>query len=547
MRAALYALGLLYCFFGLAAITACFMAAMEAIARRRVVVPASRGCPAAVAPAWNGTLADISLLALGTCAPQISLALLDALQQLGTNDGGGLGPGTIVGGAAFNLFPILAVCVLVPKKGTVKRIANYGVFVVELLWSLWAYLWLLVILKFSSPNVVTVWEAAVTVLHMPVLMLHAYAEDQRWPYASISTWIDRGGPQAVDLAAGENNVIVASYPSRMDRDRQARKMYRLQAAALLTAADIGEGGGSSPDQLGMHLLRGDSLRSDNVNAAGPLRINSMRSDSLNGDSPELARTSSVGADSDLSLEAEIMRVLEEQRHPTWKEVLSLWKQQVCSAMTVKCQTDESGRPVAAKLLDLVMNPIMFPWKVLFAVAIPPAKVLHGWVAFLFAIAFITGISAVVIELAHLFGCVTGAKDLVIAITILATGTSWPDLVASKIAADHESTADSAIANINASNSINVFVGIGIPWLLTAIYDRVKLHQAYKVPASGLTFSLFTYFGTFIACVLFVFWRRRVLGGELGGPRGWAWVSSFFFLTLWFIFLLLSCLKAYELI
>eukprot|EP00850_Spirogloea_muscicola_P006318 SM000030S11327 [mRNA] locus=s30:107720:110476:- [translate_table: standard] len=514
------------------------MAAMEAIARRRVVVPASVRHPAAVAPAWNATLADISLLALGTCAPQISLALIDALQQLGTNDGGGLGPGTIVGGAAFNLFPILAVCVLVPKKGTVKRITNYGVFVVELLWSLWAYLWLLIILKCG--------EAVVTVLHMPVLMLHAYAEDQRWPYASISTWIDSGGPQAMDLAGGENSVVVASYPSRMDRDRQARKIYRLQAAALLTAADVSEGGGSSPDLLGTRLLCGDSLRSDTVNTAGLLQINSIRSDSFNGDSPELARSSSVGADSDLSLEAEIMRVLEEQRHPTWKEVLSLWKQQVCSAMTVKSQTDESGRPVAAKLLDLVMHPIMFPWKLLFAVAIPPAQVLHGWVAFFFAIAFITGISAVVIELAHLFGCVTGAKDLVIAITILATGTSWPDLVASKIAADHESTADSAIANINASNSINVFVGIGVPWLLTAIYDRLKLHQAYKVPASGLTFSLFTYFGTFIACMLFVFWRRRVLGGELGGPRGWAWVSSFF-LTLWFVFLLLSCLKAYKLI
>lgn len=74
-------------------------------------------------------------------------------QNLRTNIGlclpslAGLGPGTIVGSAAFNVFPILAVCVLVPKNGTVKKIANLGVYVVELAWSMWAYIWLLIILQ----------------------------------------------------------------------------------------------------------------------------------------------------------------------------------------------------------------------------------------------------------------------------------------------------------------------------------------------------------------------------------------------------------------
>lgn len=44
---------------------------------------------------------------------------------------------------------------------------------------------------------------------------------------------------------------------------------------------------------------------------------------------------------------------------------------------------------------------------------------------------------------------TGVSDYVLALTILAVGTSWPDLIASKIAAKHLPTADSAIANINA--------------------------------------------------------------------------------------------------
>ena len=62
----------------------------------------------------------------------------------------GLGPGTIVGSAAFNLYPILAVCVLVPKAGVVKRIEKVGVWIVELVWSFWAYIWLAIILQVSD-------------------------------------------------------------------------------------------------------------------------------------------------------------------------------------------------------------------------------------------------------------------------------------------------------------------------------------------------------------------------------------------------------------
>lgn len=42
---------------------------------------------------------------------------------------------------------------------------------------------------------------------------------------------------------------------------------------------------------------------------------------------------------------------------------------------------------------------------------------------------------------------TGIDAYVIAFTALAAGTSWPDLMASKIAAERMITADSAIANI----------------------------------------------------------------------------------------------------
>lgn len=104
-----------------------------------------------------------------------------------------MGPGTLVGSAAFNLYPILAVCVLVPEAGSVKRIQNVGVWIVELFWSFWAYVWLAIILQVSSPNVVEPWEAICTVLQFPILMLHAYVQDTGWRILRQSFWPGMNG------------------------------------------------------------------------------------------------------------------------------------------------------------------------------------------------------------------------------------------------------------------------------------------------------------------------------------------------------------------
>lgn len=40
----------------------------------------------------------------------------------------------------------------------------------------------------SSPDEVSLWEALLTVLQFPLLILHAYAEDRNCPYISISFW-----------------------------------------------------------------------------------------------------------------------------------------------------------------------------------------------------------------------------------------------------------------------------------------------------------------------------------------------------------------------
>ncbi|XWS36166.1 hypothetical protein CRYUN_Cryun20dG0061700 [Craigia yunnanensis] len=98
-------------------------------------------------------------------------------------------------------------------------------------------------------------------------------------------------------------------------------------------------------------------------------------------------------------------------------------------------------------------------------------------------------------------CVTGINAYVIAFTALAAGTSWPDLVASNIAVECQITADSAIANITCSNSVNIYVGIGIPWLIDTAYTFIASGEPLRIEnADELSFPLLVFFSTSVGSI-----------------------------------------------
>lgn len=69
---------------------------------------------------------------------------------------GQLGPGTIVGSAAFNMFVIIGICVWVIPNGQSRKIKHLRVFFITAFWSIFAYIWLYLILSIISPGVVEV-------------------------------------------------------------------------------------------------------------------------------------------------------------------------------------------------------------------------------------------------------------------------------------------------------------------------------------------------------------------------------------------------------
>ena len=94
VRAFLCTVALAYCFIGLSAITARFFKSMESItnhSREVVTIDTETNTPIVKhEKVWNYTIADIALLAFGTSFPQISLATIDAIRNLGQLTAGGI-------------------------------------------------------------------------------------------------------------------------------------------------------------------------------------------------------------------------------------------------------------------------------------------------------------------------------------------------------------------------------------------------------------------------------------------------------------------------
>lgn len=69
---------------------------------------------------WNSTMANLTLMALGSSAPEILLAIIETASNLGECPGE-LGPSTIVGSAAFNLLVISAVSIYAVSEESEKK------------------------------------------------------------------------------------------------------------------------------------------------------------------------------------------------------------------------------------------------------------------------------------------------------------------------------------------------------------------------------------------------------------------------------------------
>lgn len=772
-RSVLYFTGLIWCFLGVGIVCDQFMGAIEAITATQHVVwiEVHRGARHKFSlNVWNGTVANLTLMALGSSAPEI---LLSIIELTGNNMyAGELGPSTIVGSAAFNLLVITGVCVAALPAGTTKSIQQTGVFLITATASLFAYLWLLIILVAITPNKVDPAEAVLTFFFFPLLVTSAYLADRGFILGFLQPSSSCGSANSEDddlmelrgrlearfgkpISAQTAKLILQAEAQTEEKQdvslakrrsvitdvmtgRKSKKddvdlsfgfkekrvtclpcmgMIRLSvrcnrppgvpATLNFCTIDGSARAGANfehtegaltfePDQTEAHIcvrlvenpvttehsqdfivelydltVSGNAITSRTAGRASAMgvqmepvvrfetrRMNvtivsddfpgvlSFEADevkTVHGTSVTLAVHRNEGArglvtcsyetqdvtaaagsqyqkvegtltwaDGETLAKLQVPIIQEDTGERRFRVVLSNprngvkfdpnreggehnafceviiaqsdegtmmgrvrqwydpekmseslceWLDQFESAVYCNGSAEDQSE---AEPMDWFFHVLSVPWKIFFAL-VPPPSIAGGWLCFVAALGFIGLVTAVVGDMAGLLGCCVGMSDDITAITLVALGTSLPDTFASKAAAQADESADNSVGNVTGSNSVNVFLGLGLPWTMAAFYwqdagvtaewrnrpipgsDLTYAEQfltdypegGFMVPADGLGFSVLIFSLCALMCLALLGWRRTAYGGELGGPKPAQMRDFAFLVSLWFLYIISS--------
>ncbi|XP_041822574.1 sodium/calcium exchanger 1a isoform X2 [Chelmon rostratus] len=221
-RATIYFVGLVYMFLGVSIIADRFMSSIEVITsqERQITIKKPNGEKiTTTVRIWNETVSNLTLMALGSSAPEI---LLSVVEVCGHNfDAGELGPNTIVGSAAFNMFVIIGLCVSVIPEGETRKVKHLRVFFVTATWSIFAYTWLYLILAIISPGVVEIWEGLLTLFFFPICVGLAYVADRRLLFYKYMYKRYRAGKQKGMIIETEGDP---ELPSKVDIEMDGKML-----------------------------------------------------------------------------------------------------------------------------------------------------------------------------------------------------------------------------------------------------------------------------------------------------------------------------------
>ncbi len=146
-----------------------------------------------------------------------------------------------------------------------------------------------------------------------------------------------------------------------------------------------------------------------------------------------------------------------------------------------------------------------------------------WRAFSVSILLIAGLSWVLVDSAIIFADSVGLPPVIVALTILAGGTSAPDLIASVIVAK-QGKGSMAVANAIGSNIFDILICLGLPWMITLLFlDRGVVH----VGTQDLLTSIIILVSTVVILFIFLFTDRL-----LSKKEGWCLLGLYVVYVLW---------------
>ncbi len=149
-----------------------------------------------------------------------------------------------------------------------------------------------------------------------------------------------------------------------------------------------------------------------------------------------------------------------------------------------------------------------------------------WLTFSMSILLIIVLSWALVESAVGFAGIVGIPEVIIALTILAAGTSVPDLLASLIVAK-KGRGDMAVSNAVGSNTFDILIALGLPWLVYILYTKKDVVVATENLSSSVLLLLFTVIAIFFVLLV----QKFKIGKKAGYLLVLLYVAYLFYAVL----------------
>ncbi len=135
---------------------------------------------------------------------------------------------------------------------------------------------------------------------------------------------------------------------------------------------------------------------------------------------------------------------------------------------------------------------------------------HYYWVFLISIVLIAALSWVLVDAAVAISQILDIPEVIIGLTVLAVGTSIPDLFSSLIVARQGRT-NMAVSNAVGSNIFDILIGLGVPFIVYMLINGGTVDAGN----GSLTYSVILLNGSVVLLLVLLLFSRWYLGKRIG--------------------------------
>ncbi|XP_040613121.1 sodium/potassium/calcium exchanger 2 isoform X2 [Mesocricetus auratus] len=463
-------------------------------------------------------VAGATFMAAGGSAPELFTSLIGVFIAHSN-----VGIGTIVGSAVFNILFVIGMCALFSRE--ILNLTWWPLFrdvsfyIIDLI----------MLIIFFLDNVIMWWESLLllTAYFVYVVFMKFNVQVERWVKQMISrnkvVKVTAPEAQAKSSTAGDKEEPALPAKPRLQRGGSSASLHNslmrnsIFQLMIHTLDPLAEGRFREKASI-LHKIAKKKCQVDENERQNGAANHVEKIELPNSTSTEVEMTPSSEASEPMQ-NGNLSHSIEATDAPPATETAEEEDDQPLSL-----SWPSSARK---QVTFLIVLPIVFPLWITLPDVRKPASRKFFPITFFGSITWIAAFSYLMVWWAHQVGETIGISEEIMGLTILAAGTSIPDLITSVIVA-RKGLGDMAVSSSVGSNIFDITVGLPLPWLLYTIIHRFK---PVTVSSNGLFCAIVLLFIMLLFVILSIAlckWRmNKILG--------------FIMFGLYFVFLVVSVL------